>query len=286
MEGDNENARRTSRALGRNTDNGRLDGDGNSGGSSGSSSERPNPSETNGGIGTSGNNQIIDGLGDGVSGHVSGNADTSRGSGNVENGSGRSRLSPEQRIANRNQRRRERYAESVGKQAETVKQVQTSTERDIVDSEEDSSGGFSITVENPIMEVPLLGSKAPTTIKPGKSRKNASGKGIKTPEKGNVDIIASSMQDVYNVIDAGLNITLTMMDKEYPEGLFKLDDAKAQKMAYAMAQMNNTFGALAARINNVSAPATLAAILLTDLSTKGMMLYAVLKSQKSNPANS
>jgi hypothetical protein len=140
-----------------------------------------------------------------------------------------------------------------------------------------------VTVDTPIIEPPVGGIKAPTTIKPKRSNRS---KGVKEPEKGTVSLIASSLQDIYGVMDGGLSLTFALMDKEYPENLFALEDEKATKMAYAMAQMNNSFASLAEKVNNVSAPMTLAAILISDLGMKGVALYAAFKSQKRTGTNS
>ncbi|MNI23235.1 hypothetical protein D3C73_768140 [compost metagenome] len=181
----------------------------------------------------------------------------------------------------RNRLRRERYAKQRIDSGYVVNSKRSST--DDAESDEDISprsegssieGEFQISSEVPILDAPTgADKKKEQTIKPRRTRKN------KEPDKGTVSIVASSMQDIYEVLDGIAMIATQMTGREYPDGLMSLDEKKAQKMAYALTQMNDALPRVAQKINQVSAPLSFTSVLITDLAVKGAMLYGIFKQQ-------
>lgn len=172
-------------------------------------------------------------------------------------------------------------------------------ERDRANTEGDSIGdqeidlvesAFSLTVEDaPIvggesLEIAPTGKNVPRETKATpRSRK---GSKYKEPNKDNVNLLASSLQDIYSLTDGGISLASILMDKFYIPGTFELDADKAEKMAHALARMNVSTPKLAEYINKYSAPMTFFSVMLMDLVSKGVMVRGMWQQQQPSKTRS
>jgi hypothetical protein len=146
------------------------------------------------------------------------------------------------------------------------------------DNSQTDSLGFNISVENP-----AITEDAPAEAEPVKE-KRARVRTPKNPPKTKVDDVAQSLQDVYELVDMGINALITSQGKGemYPEGLFRLDDDVAHRLSFNLVKLNDSMPKIAQKFQTVSTPLMLMGTFATDLFTKGMILNGILKTPKVN----
>lgn len=163
-----------------------------------------------------------------------------------------------------------------------IERGDTETQRDSarvqVDSIEEEQPSFTLTVEEAAGGETLA-------AKPSQEKKAAprskKGSKYKEPNKDNVALLASSLQDIYSLTDGGISLASILMDKFYIPGTFELEPDKAEKMAHALARMNVSTPKLAEYINKYSAPMTFFSVMVMDLVSKGVMIRGMWQQPNS-----